>query len=152
MGCEQVEPPAAGDDGDVETIGVELDAGAILGADDLELVRVPVPEWGGYLFVRTVSGVEWDQFEVDAIERKEKQGTAENQRNLRARFVALVATSSAGLPIFTPDQVEALGAKSARALTRVFRAGRKLNPLTDADIEELTKNSDGAPSDGSGTS
>ena len=38
-----------------------LDRASILGSDDREIERVPVPEWGGFVFVRNLSGAERDQ-------------------------------------------------------------------------------------------
>ena len=66
--------------------------------------------------------------------------------NMRARLVGLTVIAETGQRLFTDDEVDLLGAKSGAALDRVFAVAQKLNGLSGADVEELTKNSSGVPS------
>ena len=63
--------------------------------------------------------------------------------NMRARLVGLTVIDEGGQRLFTDDEVDLLGAKSGAALDRVFAIAQKLNGLSGADVEELTKNSSG---------
>jgi len=118
-----------------------LNKDAILAAEDKKFEDVDVPEWGGSVRVRMMSASERDQWE------NETYGTGKvNTVDFRARFVALCAIDEAGNLLFTPDDVDALGAKSAAAVQRVFNAAQKLNALSAKDIQDLEKNSDAAQS------
>ena len=65
---------------------------------------------------------------------------------MRARLVGLTVIDETGQRLFTDDEVDLLGAKSGAALDRVFAVAQKLNGLSGADVEELSKNSSGVPS------
>ena len=113
---------------------VALSRDAILGARDAALVAVPVPEWGGTVYVRAVSGTERDAFEAGQMDAKGKARLA----NFRARFAVLVACDQTGAPLFGVGDVEALGAKAAAPLDRILEAGMRLNGLRQKDVDELS--------------
>lgn len=125
-----------------------LSRDAILNADDLERRPVEVPEWGGTLYVRSLTGAERDHFETSLFEGQGK-GRKENFANLRARMVALCAVDGEGERLFADADVAALGGKNAAALDRVFDAAQRLNGFRQQDIEELVGNSESAPADAS---
>lgn len=109
----------------------------ILAAKDTRTEIVSVPEWGGHVCVRVMSGAERDAWEASIV------GATGNQRNLaniRARLVALTACDGEGHRLFSDADVVELGKKSAKALDRVFSAAQKINALTDEDIKELEGN------------
>jgi len=111
----------------------------ILGADDLKKELVSVPEWGGHVYVRTITGAERDQFEMGVAGRN---GQASGMSNVRARLCAIAMVDADGKPVMSPAKVTALGKKSAIALGRVFDVATKLNGLSGEDVEELAGNSD----------
>jgi hypothetical protein len=118
---------------------------AIFAADDLPREKVSVPEWGGHVYVRSMTGTERDAFE----ESINAGGELKNFANFRARLAVLTVVDAEGKRLFDDKDVKALGKKSAAALTRVFNAATKLSGLSTADVAELAKNSDDGPSDGS---
>lgn len=100
---------------------------AILAADDLPRETVLVPEWGGDVYVRTMSGTDRDAFESSLIAR---DGAKEaRMENVRARLVALTLCDKTGTRLFEDSDIAALGRKSARALDRVFAAAQRLNGI-----------------------
>lgn len=109
----------------------------IMGANDLVSEIVPVPEWGGDVRVRTLTGAERDAFEMAVFTMRQKAGTA---INIRALLVALCVVDDEGKRLFSERDAVQLGAKSAKALDRVFSVAQRLNGLTTADVEELGKN------------
>ena len=113
---------------------------AILSADDLRAETVDVPEWGGKVRIRTMTGSERDAFESSLIGTGGKD-TSKNLRDLRARFASLVIVDESNERLFSEKDVKALGRKSAAALDRVFAAGQRLNGLTNQDVDELAGNS-----------
>lgn len=110
----------------------------ILSADDLKRESVSVPEWGGEVLVRTMTGAERDAFEAAIGGGKARQV---NTANIRARLVALTVVDEAGARLFADGDMEALGRKSAAALDRCFSVAMRLNGLSAKDVEELEKNS-----------
>lgn len=117
----------------------------ILGASDLRYEDVDVPEWGGMVRVRGLTGAERDRFEASITEQQGKR-IKMNTANIRARLVAMAAVDEAGKPLFVERDVAALGSKCASALDRLFDAARRLSGLSDGDVEELEKNSAGGQS------
>jgi hypothetical protein len=107
----------------------------ILGASDLPTEEVPVPEWGGSVFVRTMSGMERDAFEQSIVDSK-KRGLV----NVRARLAVQVVCDSTGARIFTDTDADALGKKSGKALDRIFDVAQRLSGIGAKDVEELEKN------------
>ena len=127
-----------------------LTAQEILGADDIEDVELEIPEWGGSVFVRTMTGAERDAFESSMVGAG---GVADRLVNLRARFAVLVCCDADGKRIFGQDEASVpLGKKSASALDRIWEAGQSLNRMSDDSIEEAEKNSGSGQSDDSGSS
>ena len=102
----------------------------ILGAVDLEHVDVDVPEWGGTVRVRMMTGAERDAFEAATVVRHGKK-VETNLANIRARLVALCVVDEKGERLFSEADAEALGKKSGAALGRVFEAAQRLNGLTE---------------------
>jgi hypothetical protein len=115
-----------------------LSRDAILTVDDRKHKDVEVPEWGGTVRVRAMSGYERDKFETSMVEIRGNK-RKENFTNLRARFVALVLIDEDGKRLFSDTDIALLGAKSAAALDRVYAVGQELNGLSDKDVEELTE-------------
>jgi hypothetical protein len=115
---------------------------AILGADDLPKEKVEVPEWGGEVYVRTMTGAERDAFEKQWAGGKVPD-------NVRAGLVAKTVVDESGTRLFKDSDVTNLGAKSALVLDRLFDVAQKLNGLSKRDVEVLEKNSERIPPDSS---
>lgn len=120
---------------------------AILATDDRKLERVEVPEWGGHVYVRSLSGRERDAFEAETMKtRKGQKNQDGNFENFRARFVALCMVDENGEQLFkTRQEVSMLGSKSVAALQRVFNKAQELNGMSDDDVEDLTEDFEEAP-------
>lgn len=121
---------------------------AILQAQDLPTEQVHVPEWGGDVLVRALTGAERDRFEQSIVEQRGKN-TRMNLQNIRAKLVALTVVDEQGNRIFKDEDVKWLGNKSAAALDRIFEVAQRLSGLRDEDVEELAKNSESDLSDDS---
>lgn len=117
-------------------MGKMLTKSDIQAVNDHKREEVHVPEWGGSLFVRTLSGQERDAFEASQMGAK---GDAKLQ-DIRARFVVACACDEKGEALFEAKDVAWLTLKSSSALSRVFNVASKLNAMTEADVEDLAKN------------
>lgn len=109
-----------------------------LGAEDRKPVKVDVPEWGITLYVRAMGGDERDHLEISSMTDR-KNGTLLS--NIRAKLLVLTVCDENGELVFSRDDVEALGKKSAKALNRLYAVASVLNDFTKADINDLKKNS-----------
>jgi len=107
----------------------------ILAADDMGLLELEVPEWGGSVFVRVMTVGERDSYENEWMINKSK-----GVENFRSKFLQRVLCDETGELLFTAAEVDKLAKKSARVITRVWEAAMRHNALTDGDVEELAKN------------
>lgn len=123
----------------------------ILNCQDLPREKVSVPEWGGHVYVRTMTGNERDAWEDSRVRRAGKNMRL-NLRNARATLAAATICDNAGALLFDEKDISALGRKSAAALDRVYEVAQRLSQVTDEDIEELVGNFAGAQSANSGSS
>ncbi len=113
----------------------------ILGADDLKTESVDVPEWGGSVFVRELTGAERDTWEASVVKTNGTKVTIDSQ-NMRAKLVALCVVDGDGKRVFTAKDAKELGAKSAAALDRVVDAARRLSRIGEDELENLGKGSE----------
>ena len=113
-----------------------LSSSDILECDDSNYDVISVPEWGGDVRIRTMTGGERDSWELYVTNEVKKT----NSVNVRARLVALTACDKDGKRIFGDGQIAALNKRNGKALDRVYDAALRLNKLTESDIEELEGN------------
>jgi len=111
---------------------------AILLASDRKTQRVPCPEWGGAVLLRTMTGAARDAFEQLVSDRR--KGERIDIVGMKAEVIVRSACDEAGVALFTPKDVAELNAKSAKPLDRLFKVAQTLSGLTDDDVEELAGN------------
>ena len=95
---------------------------AILAAQDFVIEEVQAPEWGGSIFVRTLSGTENDAY-------RKAIATQGDDMQIAAHFIVATACDEKGALIFTEADVPALAKKSAKVLRRIFKAALKVNGI-----------------------
>ncbi len=126
-------------------MGTYLTRDAILQARDLPSEELEVPQWGGTVVVRGLDGQGRDEFEASTIVMRGKKAVPDTA-NIRAKLVArCVIDHGTGEPMFTQQDVHALGELSGAALDRVFEVAARLSGLSEGDLEELEGNSSAAP-------
>ena len=116
----------------------------ILGAVDVKIEEVFVPEWGGSVYVRNLNGRGRDAFEGSRVRIKENNKVEMIHENTRAKLLSLTVCDAAGELLFTEEDVAALGEKNASALDRLFDVAQRLSALRPADVEAKVKNSGAA--------
>lgn len=110
----------------------------ILEADDINLEKVEVPEWGGMVYLKPLSGIKRDRLE-NAAHKRNKKGVMDVQ-NLKVQFVIASTVDSDGNQIFTPSDAKELNLKNARPIDALFQIVQRLSGLSDEDVEELVGN------------
>lgn len=119
---------------------------AIWDVDDKPTETVKVPEWSGEVLIRTLSAAQRDRFEASI---QSEPGKKPDLKNFRARYVALCVVDEAGNRLFTDNDVERLGEKSAKVIDRIYSAAQALNKMSDKDVEELVEDFDETPDESS---
>lgn len=109
----------------------------ILVSTDRKFVELEVPEWGGTLRLGEMTGAQRDAYELEVGKAQD----GETELSLRAALVGRCIVNEEGIPVFHPNDIKALGEKSAQALHRVFKAAVKLNGLGKEAEETASKNS-----------
>ena len=118
-------------------------------AGKLPIERVDLPELGGHVFVRGMSGVERDAWERSLVVGKGRRRDY-NLDNVRARLAARCICDEAGTRTFTDADADTLGTIRVDCLNRIFEVAQRLSGVSDADVDELGKGSE--PEAGSGSS
>ena len=128
----------------------------ILGADDIQVELIEVPEWGGDVWVKGMTGQERDKFEDELIirstvgkGRKTTQVSEVSLADIRAKLCSMTICDKDKTRLFTEKDVKALSKKSAAALQRVFEVAQELSGITDDDIDELVEELEESPFDDS---
>ena len=120
---------------------------SILSAADLKHEDVEVPQWGGSVRVRTMTGQERDEFRA-AISTEE--GSVPVGKFNAALLVATLVDES-GARLFAADDMAILQAKSAASLDGPASVAIRLNGLGGKAIEQAVKNSEADQSADSGS-
>jgi hypothetical protein len=111
---------------------------------------VPVPEWGGSVIVRGLTGTDRDAFEATLLKQRGRKQEA-NLENFRAKLIVRSVVDEKGSLLFGERDISRLGQKSALALERVYEVAQRLSKLSPEDVEELTADLGKDQSDDSGT-
>lgn len=123
-----------------------LNKSAILSSPDLKHEDVPVPQWGGTVRVRTMTGMERDEFRTSIS----GEGGIPVGKFAAALLVACLVDES-GQRLFTADDMEALQRKSAASLDAPAAVAMRLNGLGGSAVEAAAKNSGSGQSADSGS-
>lgn len=126
----------------------DLAPGELWSIDDVAVERVPIPEWGRAVYVKSMTGTERDAFEQSLIGGKGRNRQV-NLDNFRAKLVARTARDAQDRRIFTDAEAARIGEKNAGALQRIVNVANRLSGFSDEDVEELTGNSNAGQSDDS---
>jgi hypothetical protein len=113
---------------------------SIVASEDLTKQKVTVPEWGGDVYISTMTAADRDAYEMSSI-TMQANGTAKpSMQNMRAKLVGRCLVDEAGKRLCTEAEIDKLGKKSAKALDLLFDVASKLNGINEADQVEIAKN------------
>lgn len=104
----------------------------ILRARDFETKTIDVPEWGGEVLVRSLSGRSRDQLEAKYM--------AGELVGLKAFVVASCVCDEDGVLVFAAEDIEALHGRSASAIERVFEAAFSVSGLSPGAVQDAEGN------------
>ncbi len=99
----------------------------IYDAQDIVIEEVEVPEWGGVVRLRSMTGEEAVDFAAKA--KANSSGVA--------RIVSICAVDEDGNRLFKDEDIEVLKRKSMRALMRLQRVALKINGLSEEEVAKV---------------
>lgn len=111
---------------------------AILAAQDTNTKTIAVPEWGGDVIIRSLTARWRDQFEADLVAAR--QAGKLLPADISARMLVASIVDEAGNQMFTMEDIEALAAKSSRAVARLTEEIRAFNALAGNAAETIKGN------------
>lgn len=128
----------------------------ILAADDLPYEDVNVPEWGGVVRVRGLTGSErgWWESQLSEVTPEEDEGgdtrmkMAFHMERMRVTLCTLCLVDAHGARLFKENEVRALGQKSALALNRVYDVAARISGISKEAVERAAKLSGGTDESG----
>ncbi|MCA8248074.1 phage tail assembly chaperone [Burkholderia multivorans] len=126
-----------------------LNRAAILAANDLSTETVEVPEWGGAVILRTMTGTQRDAYETSLMTKDAAGRYTVDTENMRAKLVIFTAVDETGTPVFTLDDLGALAGKNAAVIERLFVTAQRINGLAKDAVADAEKNSVSGQSDAS---
>ena len=97
--------------------------------------KVTLPD--GDLYIKALTAMEQEEFESAMLDEK---GKAKTDVSLKAIMVIMSAEDEAGNKVFAMDELKTLSERHAADINKMFNEAQKLNNISDADIDELTKN------------
>lgn len=124
---------------------MELNKEQILSADDLQIEEMEIPEWGGTIYIRVMTGTERNLFVQDIYTSEDKED--EVDLSIRFKLCAATIVNSKGERLFSESEIETLSNKSFIVLDRIYRKAEILNCIDDA--EKIVKNSEETQSEDS---
>jgi len=105
--------------------------------DDIKIQEVDVPEWGGSVRVKGINGNERDWIESTIYRTSQEKGYV---IDVRSALVAMSVVDEEGNRVFTEEDIEWLGEKSAIALNRIADVARKMSGMGVGGEVEAEKN------------
>lgn len=106
----------------------------IIGANDIELKEIEVPEWGVTVWIRKLSHAQG----LDVL--ASISGDDADVNNVMLTMLLFALCDEAGTRLFSEEQREGLGSKSNHVIKRLFTEAQEFNALgTDAE-EEIAGN------------
>jgi hypothetical protein len=156
-----VEDPMTRRADDAEASGVDvpepagvalLSRTAILAAEDIQYELVEVPEWGGTVRVRSLTGTERDQYDAESWSMTHGGKDAQAAlTDFRVRRVARAIVDEDGASMFGAADIAALGRKNGAVIDRLDDVVTRLSGMDDKAVKAALEALKDAPSGGSGT-
>jgi hypothetical protein len=134
-------------------MGNLLDRKTLLTRETLKVVKVEF-ENGDFVFVKQMTGRDRDLFEQSlVVKTKDKKGTVSFEQNLedfRAKLAVITICDENGNNLLQPGDFPLLSqSMSAAHLETIINKAQEINKISEADKEDLLKNSEVGQSDNS---
>ena len=118
-----------------------IERGAFLQPLSVPREDVPVPELGEGCVIPVwgMTAGERTRFEQGLLDKNGKQSAAKVQE-VRARLLVACCRNDDGTPLFTMEDIAAIGQQRADVIERIVNVAQRLSGFSNADIEATAKN------------
>lgn len=106
----------------------------------LKQTTVEVPEWGGHVIVQEMTALTRDRFEEWVLSKGENNQN--DAKGTRVQIIIATVVDENGKPLFSDLDAPDLASKSGNIIDRISSEGLKLSGMSEAVLEEETKNSE----------
>lgn len=113
---------------------------------------VEVPELGGVVYLRGMTGRERDAWEQSLVQRRRGGRVDFRLENVRARLVCKCLVDEQGAQLLQDSDAEVLGGLRVDVLSRLYDVAQRLSGVTDEDVDELKKSIGAGAGDASSSS
>lgn len=110
--------------------------------------QLVVPELGGAIYVRGMSGKERDKFEEGLRIRKGSRAGQSDLRNYRATLAVKVIVDESGERLLNDGDAELFGRLPAGVLDRILQKCQQLSGKAEEEIDDLGNDSASAAASG----
>lgn len=127
----------------------------IRSASDLKISEpIPVPEWveGSEIYVKVITGDAHAGWQNQIAAKRGKDKSFKDAKGIRTSLIVLSACDENGTLVFSPEDAEWLGEKSAAVVGRLWGAVTEINGIGEDAQKRLEKNSETAPTNSFGDS
>ena len=115
-----------------------LNKDQILKAIDANTIEMEIPEWGGSILLRGMTGKARNEYEFWAS--SQNKSDVADFRGIRERLIISCAVDDNGKPLFTLDEVDELAAKNSEIIDRIHAKCQELCGMSPGSVEEAEKN------------
>lgn len=118
-----------------------LSRDAILAADDVLYEYMDIPEWGGRIRVRSLSGRDRDAYDAEAyaLSQASPNDPSAALRDYRSRRVARAIVDEDGKRVFSKADVDALSSKNASVIDRIDDVVTRLSGMDTEAIRRAAE-------------
>ena len=115
-----------------------LSKNEIFAVKDVDIHEVEVPEWGGSILLRGMTGEQRNNYEHWA--HTQSKETVPDYRGIRERLIMSCAIDENGEALFTEDDLQQLAAKNSEVIDRLHEKCRELCGMDQDAVEDAAKN------------
>jgi len=117
---------------------VALSKDAIFAVNDSDAHEVDVPEWGGSILLRTMTGKQRNDYEHWAT--TQSKAKVPDYRGIRERLIICCAVTEDGKPLFTEGDLSKLAEKNSEVIDRLHTKCRVICGMDEDAVEDAVKN------------
>lgn len=111
----------------------------IFQVEDISVETMEVPEWGGTIRLKPMTGAEKEGFEAEFQKRQQGENKI-NTRGFRGWLISRSVVNEDGELLFSKGDIAELSKKSAKVLEDVFEKCLEVNGIGQDAVEEIEKN------------
>jgi len=110
----------------------------IISAKDCDVVPYEIPEWKGSIYIKKLSGADFDKF-TSSIDLKDEAST-KNVMECKLVLLGMAICDSEGERLFADKELAELNKKNNDVLMRLFSLVSEMNSTSLGNVEQAEKN------------